>query len=150
MDDAVAKREIIELKKKILKIALKTGEGHLPSAFSILDILYVLYFDVMKVDPQNPDWNERDLLVVSKGHAAIAIYSVLASKGFFSWNELEKLGDYGNAFGGHPDYNKIPGIEASTGSLSGTKAHRARRYPYSNACFRKGSRRGRCTSPARK
>ena len=71
----------------------------------------------MDIDPNNPRKEDRDYLIVSKGHAAIGIYAVLAFMGYFTFEELNHLGEYNSIFGGHPDYNKVPGIEASTGSL---------------------------------
>lgn len=105
------------LKKIILQTAYETHEGHIPSAFSILDILYVLYHSVLNVDPKNPQLNDRDYLIVSKGHSAIGIYAILADCGFFEFDELKTFGKYKSRLGGHPDFNKVPGIEASTGSL---------------------------------
>ncbi len=105
------------LKKEIIKVSYHTQEGHIPSAFSILDILYVLYHDVMKINPTNPNEEDRDRLIVSKGHASIGIYAVMASAGFFPLDELSSFGQYGSRLGGHPDFHKIPGIEVSTGSL---------------------------------
>ena len=108
---------ILELKKFILQTAHETHEGHIPSAFSIMDILYVLYHSVLNVNPHNPEMSDRDYLIVSKGHSAIGIYAILADCGFFTFDELKTFGKYKSRFGGHPDLNKVPGIEASTGSL---------------------------------
>ncbi|MCQ4906768.1 transketolase [Phascolarctobacterium faecium] len=105
------------LKEDILKIAHKTKEGHVPSAFSILDILYVLYNKVLKIDPVNTHKEDRDYFIMSKGHAAIGLYAVLADRGFFDKREMEQFGKYKSRLGGHPDMNKVPGVEASTGSL---------------------------------
>lgn len=113
-DDA---EKIRDLKKLILQTAYKTREGHIPSAFSILDILYVLYNSILNVDPKLPNKADRDYLIVSKGHSAIGLYAVLADRGFFSVDELKTFGRYKSRLGGHPDFNKVPGVEASTGSL---------------------------------
>lgn len=113
----MSEENVKRLKKIILQTSYKTGEGHVPSAFSILDILYVLYHGGMNIDSGNPDKNDRDYLVVSKGHAAIGVYAVLADAGFFPMEELDTFGRYQSRLGGHPDFNKVPGIEASTGSL---------------------------------
>lgn len=110
-------KRIRELKKIILQTACETHEGHIPSAFSILDILYVLYKSVLNVDPRNPKMSGRDYLIVSKGHSAIGIYAILADCGFFDFDELKTFGKYKSRLGGHPDFNKVPGVEASTGSL---------------------------------
>lgn len=110
-------QNVKELKKLILNVGHDTHEGHIPSAFSILDILYVLYNGILNVDPSNPKKEDRDYLIVGKGHSAIGIYAVLADKGFFPKTELRTFGKFNSILGGHPDYNKVPGVEASTGSL---------------------------------
>lgn len=106
-----------ELKKRILTVSHSNQEGHIPSAFSILDILYVLYHDVMDVDPADPKKEVRDRLIISKGHASLGIYTVMADRGYFPMEEVETFCQFGSRLGGHPDRNKVPGIEASTGSL---------------------------------
>ncbi|MFM1756532.1 MAG: hypothetical protein RL621_1493, partial [Bacteroidota bacterium] len=92
-------------------------EGHIPSAFSILDILYVLYNQVLNIEANNPRDENRDRFILSKGHASLGLYAVLSDKGFFDSEELETFGKFSSRLGGHPDCNKIPGVEASTGSL---------------------------------
>lgn len=111
------KEKCKELRKLILQTSHDTKEGHVPTAFSIIEILYVLYHGVMNVDPKHPDMSDRDLLVVSKGHAAVGMYAVLADAGFFPLDELKRFGNFHGILGGHPDLNKVPGVEASTGSL---------------------------------
>ena len=108
--------EINKIKRAIVTVAAKAGEGHVASAFSILDILWVLYDQVL-IDHQNPNTFGRDRFILSKGHAALGHYGVLAEKGFFSYSDLETFGSFNSPFGGHPDRNKVPGVEASTGSL---------------------------------
>jgi len=117
MNCSLAEKKIKSLKRIILETAHKTKEGHIPSAFSILDILYVLYDSVLNVDPKNPEKTDRDYLLVSKGHSAVGLYAVLADRGFFPMSELDTFGHFNSRLGGHPDRNKIPGVEASTGSL---------------------------------
>ena len=109
--------KVKEIKRRILQVSHDTHEGHVPSAFSILDILYVLYDEVMNVDPSNPEKEDRDYLIVSKGHSAVGIYAVLEEKGFIPRGELDSFAKFGSILGGHPDRNKVPGVEASTGSL---------------------------------
>ncbi len=106
-----------KLKKTIIQSAFKAGEGHIPSALSILDILWVLYDRVLKIDPLHLDDPERDRFFLSKGHASLGLYVVLAEKGFFSFDELKNFCKFDSILGGHPDRNKVPGVEASTGSL---------------------------------
>ncbi|MCX6799974.1 MAG: transketolase [Candidatus Falkowbacteria bacterium] len=109
--------ELYNLKKKIIKICTNAKEGHIPSALSILDIVWVLYDKVLKINPKNSKDPNRDYFILSKGHASLALYVVLAEKGFFNSNELENFGKFNSILGGHPSRNKVPGVEASTGSL---------------------------------
>jgi transketolase len=108
---------LITLKEQIIRAAAAAKEGHIASALSILDILWVLYDKVLRIDPKKPLAESRDRFVLSKGHGCLALYAVLASKGFFPSAELENFAAYNNSLGGHPDCNKVPGVEASTGSL---------------------------------
>jgi transketolase len=103
--------------EQIVKMSASAGEGHIPSALSILDILWVLYDRILKINPDNPIATNRDRFVLSKGHASLGLYAVLAEKGFFPVSELGSFGKFGSILGGHPDRNKICGVEASTGSL---------------------------------
>jgi transketolase len=95
----------------------EAGVGHIGGSLSITDILVALYFKVLRVDSGNPEWTERDRLVVSKGHGATAIYSTLAIRGFFPREELKTFGKINSNLQVHPDKTKVPGIEASTGAL---------------------------------
>jgi len=106
-----------DLKEKIIRISTSASEGHIPAALSILDILWVLYDRILGVTPENFSDPDRNRFVLSKGHAAIGLYIVLAEKGFFQLDELKDFGKFGSRFGGHPDRTKVPGVEASTGSL---------------------------------
>ena len=105
-----------EMKKQILQVSYENQEGHIPSAFSILDLLYVLYHEVMDIDPKQPDKEKRDRLIISKGHASLGIYA-MAEAGYIDKSEIQTFGKFNSRLGGHPDRNKVPGIEASTGSL---------------------------------
>jgi transketolase len=99
-------------------ITLQTGdEKHARSASSTLDVLYVLYEHVLRVDPGNPGWDERDRFLLSKGHGPMAFYAVLARKGFFDRAELPRFLRSDGRLGGHPDRLQVPGVEVSTGSL---------------------------------
>lgn len=107
-----------EIRKKIYKIAHFAGGGHMGAAFSVADILAVLYFDgVLRYDAQNPNWEERDKFILSKGHACYALYAALAEAGYYSEEELYHVGQTNSKFGGHPKLYDIPGVEASTGAL---------------------------------
>lgn len=106
-----------KLKETIIMSASKAKEGHIPSALSILDLLWVLYDKILKINPLDPNNPDRDYFILSKGHASLGLYSILARKGFFPVKELNNFCKYESMLGGHPDRNKIPGVEASTGSL---------------------------------
>lgn len=93
------------------------GRGHIGSSMSLVEILRVLYDDVLRVRPDDPDWPERDRCILSKGHGCLTWYAVLADKGFFGLDELRKQCTAGAMLGGHPERAHIPGVEASTGSL---------------------------------
>jgi transketolase len=92
-------------------------EKHDGSAVSTLDVLWVLYDQVLKYDTQNPAWEGRDRFLLSKGHGPLALYAILANKGFFPVETLDQFGKAGNRLGGHPDRRLVAGIEISTGSL---------------------------------
>jgi transketolase len=99
-------------------MALQTGdEKHGPSATSTLDVLHVLYDRVLRVDPERPNWEERDRFLLSKGHGPMAFYAVLAGKGFFPREELSRFQSWDGLLGSHPDRLLVPGVEVSTGSL---------------------------------
>lgn len=102
----------------IIEMLTQSKSGHPGGSLSCTDILTVLYFDKMKnIDPKNPRNENRDRLVLSKGHAAPALYAVLAEKGYFDKKELSTLRQYGSILQGHPDINSTPGLDMTTGSL---------------------------------
>lgn len=106
------------IRRHIIEMVGKAGSGHPGGSLSVTDILSVLYFGgVLNVDPNDPNWPDRDRLVLSKGHAAPALYAALAEKGFFDTKILTTLRDYGSCLQGHPDCRKTLGVDASTGSL---------------------------------
>jgi len=100
-----------------LKMLKRRGYGHLGGAFSIVELLAVLYGKQMKYDPKYPNWEERDRVVLSKGHAGPGLYSALANVGFFEKDLLNTLNEGGTNLPSHPDRIKTPGIDATTGSL---------------------------------
>lgn len=106
-----------EIRKKIIKMKYESQEGHIGSALSCADILTVLYFKTLNVDPKNPSDENRDRFILSKGHAASALYAVLAEKGFFPEKILEEYCKNGSKVAGHPTKGSILGVEASTGAL---------------------------------
>lgn len=91
--------------------------GHYTSVFSCAELFSLLYYKLMNVDSDNPEWEDRDRFVLSKGHAAIGLYPILADLGFFPKEWLDNYTRVGSAFGDHPDMRKIPGIDFSSGSL---------------------------------
>ena len=95
----------------------RRGAGHPGGSFSAAEMLASLYFHHMKIDPARPDWPERDRFILSKGHAAAALYSILAQRGYFPTEDLEKWGHLGVHLQGHPDRVKTPGVEMSSGFL---------------------------------
>ncbi len=105
-----------DLRKTIIQVLEASRQGHLGSAFSIVEILRVLYDDVFCYDSKNPQWIHRDRFILSKGHGCLALYVILAEKGFFSRSELWKFCWNEGILGGHPDH-RVPGVEISTGSL---------------------------------
>lgn len=104
-------------RQKILKITTEVDSGHLGGSLSCIDILIALYFKVLRHRPDNPDWEKRDRFILSKGHAAPALYVALAMSGYFKEDELYTLRKINSRLQGHPDCKKLPGIEISTGSL---------------------------------
>jgi len=106
-----------DLRKTIVEIIYQSKEGHIPSSFSIVDIIEFLYAKVLRYDPANPAWEDRDYFVLSKGHGAAAFYVVLEKYKFITKKELEAYSSKQGILGGHPDMTKVPGAEASTGSL---------------------------------
>lgn len=106
-----------DLRKQCVRCLLGGSRGHVGATFSLVEIIRVLYDDILKYDPSNPKWAERDRCILSKGHGCIALYVVLAEKGFFPEAELDRFCRPDGILGGHPDHIKVPGIEASTGSL---------------------------------
>ncbi|ABW19800.1 Transketolase domain protein [Alkaliphilus oremlandii OhILAs] len=106
-----------DIRKDIITMLAESGSGHPGGSLSAADILTVLYFNEMKVDPKNPKWADRDRFVLSKGHAAPVLYATLAKKGFFPREELMKLRKIDAMLQGHPDMKGTPGVDMSTGSL---------------------------------
>ncbi|MEM5787756.1 MAG: transketolase [Syntrophobacteraceae bacterium] len=106
-----------QLRVQIVDMITRAGEGHIPSSFSIVDIIDVVYGRIIKFDPRNPEWDGRDYFVLSKGHGAAALYVVLEKHGFITQDDLDRYGKFNAMLGGHPDRTKVPGAEASTGSL---------------------------------
>jgi len=105
-----------DIRRQILHASKESGHGHVPTCFSIVEILWAVY-QVLRHDPANPKWSERDLFILSKGHGALTHYCVLAKLGYFEPDQIKTMGMFESRFGCHADRFKVPGIEASTGSL---------------------------------
>ena len=108
--------ECKKIRQDILTISNQSGHGHIPTCFSVVELLYAIY-NTINNDPKRPQWEGRDIFVLSKGHAALAHYVVLAHRGYFDIQKVYSFGGYKSAYGCHADRLKVPGIEASTGSL---------------------------------
>ena len=111
------KKLATEVRLGILEGVHAAASGHPGGSLSIADILTYLYFEEMNVDPKNPKWDDRDRFVLSKGHCAPALYTVLALKGYFPREEIANLRQVDSFLQGHPDMKGTPGVDMSTGSL---------------------------------
>ncbi len=104
--------------RRLVVDALEGGErGHVGSSLSLIEILRVLYDDILRYRPSEPSWPDRDRCILSKGHGCLALYALLADKGFFDATHLATFCRTGSILGGHPEYGKVPGVEFSTGAL---------------------------------
>ena len=111
-------RRANDMRADIVRMIAEAGSGHPGGSLSCADILAALYFGgVLEHDPRNPQWEGRDRFILAKGHAAPALYAVLAQAGYFPREELATLRKLGSRLQGHPDSNQVPGVEVSTGSL---------------------------------
>ena len=117
MDIKALEKTAAEVRVGVVKAIHNAGSGHPGGSLSAADIVTALYFSEMNVDPKNPKMEGRDKFILSKGHAGPVQYSALALKGYFPVEDFMTLRKIGSKFQGHPDMNKVPGIEMSTGSL---------------------------------
>ncbi|WP_102348717.1 transketolase [Bacillus sp. Marseille-P3661] len=107
-----------KIRKHIIQMIGEAGSGHPGGALSATDLVTALYFHFMNLDVNNPKWEDRDRFILSKGHASAVLYAVLAEKGFNKIEELiETYKRTGSRYAGHPDMNKVPGVDMTTGSL---------------------------------
>jgi transketolase len=113
--------ELEEITRKvrvdIIKMTNAAGSGHPGGSLSAAEIFTVLYFNIMNHDPKNPEWEDRDVFILSKGHCCPGLYSAMARSGYFPVEELMTLRKFGSRLQGHPHSSSLPGLEASTGSL---------------------------------
>ena len=106
-----------QVRRNIINMTANAGCGHPGGSLSIVEALVALYFEKMNIDPQNPKKEDRDRFVLSKGHAAPALYGVLAERGYFDTAEFKQFRQLDSILQGHPDMKRCPGVDASTGSL---------------------------------
>ena len=109
--------QAVLIREDILNMIHKAGAGHPGGSLSAVEMVTALYFHVLNIDPQNPDWQDRDRFVLSKGHACPVLYACLARRGFFDPAILNTLRQYHSILQGHPDKNKVPGLDMTSGSL---------------------------------
>lgn len=107
----------VEIRQDIIKMLEYAGSGHSAGPLGLADIFTALYFDILKHDPKNPDWEERDLLLLSNGHCAPVRYAAMARAGYFNLSELKTLRQFGSRLQGHPERTKLPGMETTSGPL---------------------------------
>ncbi len=105
------------IRRHVVRMTHRSGGSHIGTSFSMVDILTVLYNKILKLDPRSPNSQERDRFILSKGHGCLALYAILADKGFFSKDELKTFCKSDSILGGHPERPHVPGVEASTGAL---------------------------------
>ena len=110
-------KEALSIRLGIIRAIVSNRGGHIGGSLDLADMLAVVYSDFMRVDPKKPDWDKRDFMIFSKGHAGPTLYSVLALKGFFPAERLDNLNKTTSVLPGHCDRNKVPGVDATTGSL---------------------------------
>lgn len=106
-----------EIRKDIITEVYYAKSGHPGGSLSIADIMAVLYFDELRINEKDPKWEDRDRLILSKGHCSPALYAALAERGFFKKEELKTFRKLGSKLQGHPDLNKVPGVDMTSGSL---------------------------------
>jgi transketolase len=119
--DAALKRDLqakaVQVRRLVLQAVHTAAGGHVGGPLSMVEIALALYFKMMRVDPKNPQWPDRDRYILSKGHSCIALYSVLALRGFFPVEEVYTFDAINSRMQGHPDMTKTPGIDMASGSL---------------------------------
>jgi len=119
-----------DIRKDIIRMLEHAGSGHSAGPLDLADIVTALYFNIMNLDPENPEWNERDLFFLSNGHTVPVQYAALAERGYFALEELKTLRRLGSRLQGHPERTKLPGLENTSGPL-GSGLSQAAGYAYS-------------------
>ncbi len=106
-----------KLRRSVIRELSEAGSGHSAGCLGFADVMAVLYFHAMRLDPENPNWEDRDIFVMSNGHYAPLLYATLAERGFFDKKELANLRKFGSKLQGHPERGSLPGIETTSGPL---------------------------------
>jgi len=106
-----------DIRQDIMRMLEHAGSGHSAGPLGLADIFTALYFDVLRYDPDKPDWDERDIFVLSNGHCAPVLYAAMAHAGYFERSELMSLRQFGSRLQGHPERTKLPGLETTSGPL---------------------------------
>ncbi|MBN2283252.1 MAG: transketolase [Deltaproteobacteria bacterium] len=114
---SVFRQQAKQLRLDILDVTFWAGGAHIGGALSIVEILVLLYYKYLSIDPKNPEKEDRDRFILSKGHSGVGLAALLARKGFFDFELLKDFNKFNSPFGMHLDKNKVPGLDASTGSL---------------------------------
>lgn len=127
---AEIEQKATEIRRDIIRMLEKAGSGHSAGPLGMADMLAALYFRILKIDPKNPDWEERDILYLSHGHTAPVLYAAMAEAGYFDKDELLTLRQLGSRLQGHPERLVLPGLESTSGPL-GSGLSQAAGYAYS-------------------
>lgn len=106
-----------DVRKDIIRMLLAAGSGHSAGPLGLADLMTTLYFNILNLDPKNPEWDERDYFLMSNGHCVPVQYAVMAERGFFPLEELLTLRKFGSRLQGHPERTKLPGLENTSGPL---------------------------------
>lgn len=117
MDIEELELKAVEIREDIIKMLERAQSGHSAGPLGLADIFTALYFDILNHDPKNPDWDKRDILILSNGHCAPVRYATMAHAGYFKREELLTLREFGSRLQGHPERKKLPGMETTSGPL---------------------------------
>lgn len=124
------KQKAAEVREDIIRMLEAAGSGHSAGPLDLADLVTALYFNIMNIDPKNPEWDDRDIFILSNGHTVPVQYAVMAERGFFATDELQTLRKFGSRLQGHPERTKLPGLETTSGPL-GSGLSQAAGYAYS-------------------
>jgi len=126
-DDKIKRLELIanDIRKDVISMLVEAGSGHPAGALGMADVFAALYFHVLRHDPKKPGWPDRDRLILSNGHICPALYSALARAGYFGRAELKTLRKFGSRLQGHPERERLPGLESTSGPLGAGLAQAA-------------------------